>query len=68
MRAAVEAMAVLLPEGYVVLAGLELGGIPLAMLLGQRAGRAAGFVRKSAKEYCTRQQIEGGPVDGLRSW
>jgi orotate phosphoribosyltransferase len=66
LRDAVEAMAALLPDGDVVLAGLELGGIPLATLLGQRAGRATRFVRKVAKEYGTRNQIEGGPVDGLR--
>ena len=66
VRDAVEAMAALLPEGDVVLAGLELGGIPLAAILGQRTGLATRFVRKAAKEYGTRQQIEGGPVDGLR--
>jgi probable phosphoglycerate mutase len=65
LRDAVEAMAALLPDGDVVLGGLELGGIPLATLLGQRAGRAIRFVRKVAKEYGTRNQIEGGPVDGL---
>jgi orotate phosphoribosyltransferase len=66
LRDAVEAMTALLPDGDVVLGGLELGGIPLATLLGQRAGRAIRFVRKVAKEYGTRNQIEGGPVDGLR--
>jgi ribonuclease H / adenosylcobalamin/alpha-ribazole phosphatase len=65
LRDAVEAMATSLPDGDVVLAGLDLGGIPLATLLGQRAGREIRFVRKAAKEYGTRQQIEGGPVDGL---
>jgi orotate phosphoribosyltransferase len=60
----VEAMSGLLPSGDVVLAGLELGGIPLVTLLGQRAGRPIRFVRKAAKEYGTRQQIEGGPVEG----
>jgi orotate phosphoribosyltransferase len=65
VRDAVQAMAVLLPSGDVVLAGLELGGIPLVTLLGQRSGRAIRFVRRAAKEYGTRSQIEGGPVDGM---
>ena len=31
-----------------------------------KAARPIRFVRKVAKEYGTRNQIEGGPVDGLR--
>ena len=65
LRDAVEAMAALLPDGEAALAGLELGGIPLVTLLGQRTGRAIRFVRRSAKDDSTQRQIEGGPVDGL---
>jgi orotate phosphoribosyltransferase len=58
------AMADLVPSGEVVLAGLELGGVPLVTMLGQVTGRPIRFVRKEAKEYGTRQLIEGGPVAG----
>ena len=61
---AARVMAGLLPSGEVVLAGLELGGVPLVTMLGQVTGRPTRFVRKQAKAYGTRQQIEGGPVAG----
>ncbi|WP_239332679.1 orotate phosphoribosyltransferase [Frankia sp. CiP3] len=62
----VDAMGPLLPEGTDVLAGLELGGIPLVTLLSQRTGMPARFVRKKAKEYGTCRIAEGGAVEGLR--
>ncbi|WP_239308463.1 MULTISPECIES: orotate phosphoribosyltransferase [unclassified Frankia] len=62
----VDAMGPLLPEGTDVLAGLELGGIPLVTLLSQRTGMPARFVRKKAKEYGTCRAAEGGAVEGLR--
>jgi orotate phosphoribosyltransferase len=58
-------MADLVPPGDVVLAGLELGGVPLVTLLGQVTRRPTRFVRKEAKEYGTRQLIEGGSVAGV---
>lgn len=66
LRDVVGAMAALVPDGDVVLAGLELGGIPLVTLLGQRTGRAIRFVRTTAGDSGTQQRIEGGPVDGHR--
>jgi len=62
----VDLMVTLLPPGTDVLAGLELGGVPLATLLSARTGLPARFVRKKAKEYGTRRIAEGGEVAGLR--
>jgi orotate phosphoribosyltransferase len=42
------------------LAGLELGGIPLATALALRTGKPCLFVRKAAKDYGTRNLVEGG--------
>jgi orotate phosphoribosyltransferase len=47
-----------------LLAGLELGGVPLATLLSQATGIPALFVRKQAKEYGTRRIAEGGDPAG----
>lgn len=54
----------LVPEGTQALAGLELGGVPLAVALGQVTGLPVLFVRKQAKEYGTAKLAEGGAVDG----
>jgi orotate phosphoribosyltransferase len=61
-----EAMAGLLPAGADALAGLELGGVPLATMLSQVTGLPAGFVRKQAKPYGTRRLAEGFDVAGRR--
>lgn len=64
-RVAVE-MARLLPEDLDMLGGLELGGIPLATLVGQETGRPVLFVRKKAKEYGTLKLAEGGDIQGKK--
>jgi orotate phosphoribosyltransferase len=56
----------LLPPEMDALAGLELGGVPLATQLSQLTGHPAIFVRKQAKDYGTRQLAEGGDVAGRR--
>ncbi len=61
----VDAMKRLVPAGLDAVAGLETGGIPLAVLLSQHTGLPARFVRKEAKEYGTRRLAEGGPIEGL---
>ena len=66
LRQVAEAMAGLLPEGADGLAGLELGGVPLATVLSQLTGLPAGFVRKQAKPYGTRRLAEGLDVAGRR--
>ncbi|NUR24718.1 MAG: orotate phosphoribosyltransferase [Catenulispora sp.] len=65
LREVAEAMAALLPDTD-VLAGMELGGIPIATILSQLTGLPAVFVRKQAKAYGTMKAAEGGPVRGLR--
>jgi len=59
-------MAPLVPEGIEVLAGLELGGVPLATALSLRSGLPAAFVRKEAKSYGTAKLAEGASVEGRR--
>ncbi len=64
LAAIAEALAALVPNGTEGLAGLELGGVPLAVQLSQVTGIPALFVRKEAKTYGTCQLAEGAPVDG----
>lgn len=52
--------------GVDAIAGLELGGVPLAVTLSQLTGIPALFVRKQAKTYGTCRLAEGGDVDGRR--
>ena len=61
-----EAMAPLVPDGTEVLAGLELGGVPLATILAQVTGLPACLVRKEAKTYGTCQLAEGLDLEGRR--
>lgn len=51
---------------YDALAGLEMGGIPLATMLAQFTGLPTLFIRKTAKEYGTCRYAEGGEVKGKR--
>ncbi|CAM3391907.1 Orotate phosphoribosyltransferase [Stackebrandtia soli] len=48
------------------LAGLELGGVPIAVALSRVTGLPSLFVRKEAKPYGTRRLAEGGEVEGRR--
>jgi orotate phosphoribosyltransferase len=59
------ALAPLVPADIDALAGLELGGVPLATMLSQVTGHATRFVRKQAKTYGTCQLAEGGELDGV---
>ena len=61
-----EAMAPLIPEGTEVLAGLEMGGIPIATALSLHTGLPAAFVRKEAKQYGTARLAEGADIAGKR--
>jgi orotate phosphoribosyltransferase len=58
------ALAPLVPDGTEVLAGLELGGVPIATVLSQVTGIPAAFVRKEAKTYGTCQLAEGAGIEG----
>jgi orotate phosphoribosyltransferase len=59
-------MARLLPADTQLVAGLELGGVPLATALSQLTGLPALFVRRQAKPYGTRKLAEGGDPAGHR--
>ena len=60
------AMALMIPDGTEVLAGLEMGGIPIATALSLHTGIPAAFVRKEAKKYGTAQLAEGSDVAGKK--
>ena len=66
LREIAEQLAALLPKSYDALAGLELGGIPLATMLSQTTGRPTRFIRKKAKEYGACRFAEGGEIVGRR--
>jgi orotate phosphoribosyltransferase len=58
--------ATMVPDGTEVLAGLELGGVPLATALSLATGIPAAFVRKEAKSYGTAKLAEGADVTDRR--
>ena len=62
----VAALVPLVPAGTEGLAGLELGGVPLATMLSSATGLPAFFVRKEPKKYGTERVCEGGNVAGKR--
>ena len=64
LKAIADHMARLIPEGIEVLAGLEMGGIPLVTMLSQLSGIPAVFVRKKAKAYGSCKLAEGGKISG----
>jgi orotate phosphoribosyltransferase len=66
LRAIAEGLVALIPPGVDALAGLELGGVPLATAASLLSGVPALFVRKEAKAYGTCRLAEGGEVDGKR--
>lgn len=59
LAAIAKELAPLIPAGTEVLAGLEMGGIPVATALSLETGIPALFVRKKAKDYGTCQFAEG---------
>ncbi len=58
-------MVALLPDCD-VLAGMELGGIPIATVMSQLTGLPTVFVREAAQTYGTRKAAEGRPIAGAR--
>jgi len=64
LRAVIAELEALLPKKYDKLAGLELGGIPLATGLSLETGKKCLYVRKVAKPYGTRNLVEGGFTPG----
>ncbi|MER7811877.1 orotate phosphoribosyltransferase [Streptomyces sp900116325] len=61
-----QAMVVLVPKDTEVLAGLEMGGIPVVTALGRHTGLPCAFVRKQAKSYGTCRLAEGADIAGRR--
>jgi len=61
-----EELVALIPEGIEVLAGLEMGGIPIATALSLKSNIPAAFVRKKAKQYGTCKLAEGTNIEGKR--
>ena len=66
LKAIAQGLKPLVPAGTQVLAGLEMGGIPIATALSLHTGIPAAFVRKEAKTYGTAQLAEGTDVAGKR--
>jgi orotate phosphoribosyltransferase len=59
-----EAMVTMVPADTDVLAGIELGGIPLAVALSKATGIPAAFVRQLPKKYGSHRQLEGTEPEG----
>jgi len=66
LREIAEALVGLLPKRVDALAGLELGGVPLATACSQVSELPTLFVRKHAKGYGTCRLAEGGELAGRR--
>ncbi|MDF5731238.1 MAG: orotate phosphoribosyltransferase [Rhizonema sp. PD38] len=59
-------MAKMIPADTEVLAGLELGGVPLATAISLEVGLPVVFVRKEKKDYGTFKIAEGVSIEGKR--
>ena len=66
LRAICKQLLPLIPPQTELLAGLEMGGIPIATLLSHYTGTPCVFVRKQAKTYGTGRLAEGPDVRGRR--
>jgi orotate phosphoribosyltransferase len=64
LRAIAQELAALVPQSTEVLAGLEMGGIPIVTMLSQVTGLPAAFIRKEPKEYGTCRYAEGASLVG----
>lgn len=59
LKAIATAMLNLIPSNVEILAGLELGAVPIAAALSLETGLPAIYVRKKAKQYGTAKFAEG---------
>ena len=59
-------LAAVVPPGTEVLAGLEMGGIPVVTMLRQVTGLPAAFIRKKRKDYGTCRHAEGATLTRRR--
>jgi orotate phosphoribosyltransferase len=62
LRSVAERLVPLVPADTEVLAGLELGGVPVATALSLVTGLPTAFVRKEAKPYGTAKLAEGAGI------
>ncbi|MFJ1933077.1 MULTISPECIES: orotate phosphoribosyltransferase [unclassified Kitasatospora] len=67
LRDTATALADLVPDDAQVLAGIELGGVPLVVALSAATGLPAVFVRRKPKSYGSCHQVEGLAIDGRRT-
>jgi orotate phosphoribosyltransferase len=66
LRAVAEHLSPMVPASTEVLAGLELGGVPIATALSLRSGLPMVFVRKASKPYGTQRLAEGVEISDRR--
>ncbi len=66
LREIAKQLAPLIPKSTEILAGLEVGGIPIATALSLETHLPCAFVRKAAKDYGTCQLAEGLELKGRR--
>lgn len=66
LRDIATALAALVPSNTEVLAGLEMGGIPIVTMLSQVTGLPATFIRKEPKAYGTCLYAEGASLSGRK--
>jgi orotate phosphoribosyltransferase len=59
LMAIIKEMKLLMPKDIEIIAGLELGGVPLVTALSIETGLNSVFVRKKAKDYGTCKIAEG---------
>jgi orotate phosphoribosyltransferase len=64
LGAVAERMRRMIPADADILAGLELGGVPVVTALSLASGLPAVYVRKAPKEYGTEKLAEGPGIDG----
>jgi orotate phosphoribosyltransferase len=64
LRRIARRMLELLPATTEILAGLELGGVPIATAMSLESGLPAVFVRKARKTYGTCRAVEGAAIEG----
>ncbi len=57
-------MKEMVPGETEILAGLEMGGIPVATAISLRSGHHCAFIRKEAKSYGTCKYAEGADLGG----
>ena len=67
LRMVAEQVAALVPPETEILAGLELGGVPISTALSLLTGLPQVLVRKQAKTYGTARLAEGPDVAGRRT-